>query len=181
MSYDDDVHPYTDLVLGRVDAVLLDNVLADRRTKTMAGFTTQPESVATGHYVGVLAPADAPLRDASTRSCAGRCATARSSASSASGRCGTRISRALYAQVLAGEPVAPVEGPASRTTASHTRSRWDDAPRYLPSLLRASAITLVLSCLAMALAVVLGVLDRERARLRLAASLRARAHGVRRS
>src|SRR5262249_21857407 len=28
ISYDDDVHPYEDLVLGRVDAVLLDNVLA---------------------------------------------------------------------------------------------------------------------------------------------------------
>ena len=31
VSYDDDVHPYTDLVIGRVDAVLLDNVLAERR------------------------------------------------------------------------------------------------------------------------------------------------------
>ena len=30
LSYDDDVHPYSDLVLGRVDAVLLDNVLAER-------------------------------------------------------------------------------------------------------------------------------------------------------
>jgi polar amino acid transport system substrate-binding protein len=38
VSYDDDVHPYTDLVIERVDAVLLDNVLADRRR----GFTIQP-------------------------------------------------------------------------------------------------------------------------------------------
>mgnify|MGYP003341244364 CR=1 FL=1 len=30
-SYDDDVHPYEDLAIGRVDAVLLDQVLADRR------------------------------------------------------------------------------------------------------------------------------------------------------
>ena len=34
VSYEDDVHPYTDLVLGRVDAVLLDNVLAERRQRT---------------------------------------------------------------------------------------------------------------------------------------------------
>ena len=33
VSYDDDVHPYSDLVLGRLDAVLLDNVLAERRRR----------------------------------------------------------------------------------------------------------------------------------------------------
>ena len=37
-------------------------------------------------------------------------------------------------------------------------SRWEAARRYLPSLLRASVVTLVLSCLSMALAVALGVL-----------------------
>ena len=37
-------------------------------------------------------------------------------------------------------------------------SRWDAARRYVPSLLRASVVTLVLSCLAMGLAVALGVL-----------------------
>src|SRR5262249_13872532 len=30
VSYDDDVHPYSDLQLGRVDAVVLDNVVAGR-------------------------------------------------------------------------------------------------------------------------------------------------------
>ena len=64
MSYDDDVHPYSDLLLGRVDAVLLDNVLAERRQRAMPGFTIQPQTVAIGHYVGVLAAKDAPLRDA---------------------------------------------------------------------------------------------------------------------
>src|SRR5918995_6523521 len=63
VSYDDDVHPYTDLVIGRVDAVLLDNVLAERRRLTTSGFTIQPESVAAGHYVGVLAARNASLRD----------------------------------------------------------------------------------------------------------------------
>src|SRR6476659_9557563 len=31
VSYDDDVHPYSDLLIGRLDAVVLDNVLAERR------------------------------------------------------------------------------------------------------------------------------------------------------
>ena len=55
-SYDDDVHPYSDLLLGRVDAVLLDDVLAERAMRRNAGLVTQPEAVAVGHYVGVLAP-----------------------------------------------------------------------------------------------------------------------------
>ena len=63
VSYDDDVHPYSDLVIGRVDAVLLDNVLAERRHRTVRGFTIQPQTVAIGHYVGVLAPENAALRD----------------------------------------------------------------------------------------------------------------------
>ena len=52
VSYDDDVHPYTDLILGRVDAVLFDNVLAERRKKAVPGYTVQPESAAISHYVG---------------------------------------------------------------------------------------------------------------------------------
>ena len=37
VSYDDDVHPYSDLVIGRLDAVLLDNVLAERRAARAPG------------------------------------------------------------------------------------------------------------------------------------------------
>src|SRR5204863_3470354 len=63
ISYEDDVHPYSDLVIGRVDAVLLDNVLAERRSRAMQGFSIQPDSVAIGHYVGVLSAENAPLRN----------------------------------------------------------------------------------------------------------------------
>ena len=63
LSYDDDVHPYEDLVLGRVDAVLLDNVLAERRRRALDGFTVLPDAVAIGHYIGLLSAANAPLRD----------------------------------------------------------------------------------------------------------------------
>ncbi len=83
VSYDDDVHPYSDLAVGRVDAVLLDNVLADRALRHHPGLRTQPAPVATGHYVvvsarentAVIAQVDETLRAAmrgSTRGCSGR-------------------------------------------------------------------------------------------------------------
>src|SRR5439155_14827675 len=106
VSYEDDVHPYSDLLIGRVDAVLLDNVLAERRHRAMRGFTVQPQTVAIGHYVAVLAPGNAPLRDAANQILLGAM------------RDGTleRIFRkwnvwnddqpSLHARLLAGEPVA---------------------------------------------------------------------------
>ena len=38
ISYDDDVHPYADLVAGRVDAVLLDNIIAERSLRRSGRF-----------------------------------------------------------------------------------------------------------------------------------------------
>ena len=64
VSYDDDVHPYADLAAGRVDAVLLDHIIAERALRRLGGgFVIQPEPVAFGRYVGVLARADSALRD----------------------------------------------------------------------------------------------------------------------
>jgi polar amino acid transport system substrate-binding protein len=157
VSYDDDVHPYSDLVIGRVDAVLLDHVLAERRQRTLRSFTIQPQTVAIGHYVGVLSAENAPLRDRLNE-------ILRSAM-----RDGTleRIFRkwsvwnddqpVLFARVLAGEPVPPVVGlDTSANVAAITK--WEAAKRYFPSLLRASIVTIVLSCLSMGLAVVIGVL-----------------------
>jgi len=158
VSYEDDVHPYSDLVLGRVDAVLLDNVLADRRRRFISGFTIQPESIAIGHYVGVLSASNARVRDACNEILL------------AAMRDGTleRIFRKwnvwnddqprLYARLLAGEQIIPITSSAgldARSTAS--LSALDATTRYLPSLLRASVVTIVLSCVSMALAVALGV------------------------
>jgi polar amino acid transport system substrate-binding protein len=157
VSYDDDVHPYSDLVIGRLDAVLLDNVLAERRLRAMGGFTIQPQTVAIGHYVGVLAPENAPLRDRFDEILRGAV------------RDGTleRIFRKwlvwnedqpkLHARLLAGEPIPAVIG-LDESASVATISRWAAARRYLPSLLSASVVTIVLSCLSMGLAVVLGVL-----------------------
>jgi polar amino acid transport system substrate-binding protein len=156
ISYDDDLHPFSDLVLGRLDAVLLDNVLAERRHRAIAGFTVQPTALATGHYIGVLAPGNTALRDRADE-------LLRQAM-----RDGTleRIFRRwnvwnedqplLFAHVLAGDPIPPASGFEAGSAAS--LSQWEAAKRYLPSLLRASFVTIVLSCLSMGLAVAIGVL-----------------------
>ena len=140
--------------------MLLDHVLAERRQRTMPGITIQPLTVATGHYVGVLAAANASLRDEID----GVLRTAMKDGSL------ERIFRTwnvwnddqprLYAKLLAGEVVPPVldERGIDASDGAAALSGWDAAKRYFPSLLRASGVTLVLSCLAMGLAVFLGVL-----------------------
>ena len=156
VSYDDDVHPYTDLVLGRVDAVLLDHVLAERRRQSVPGFTIQPDAVAIGHYVVVLAARQTELRDRVN------------DVLKAAMRDGTleKIFRKwgvwnadqapLHAQVVAGAPVAPVTILQGASDIERL-STWDTTRRYLPLLVRAAGVTLILSCASMALAVVLGV------------------------
>jgi polar amino acid transport system substrate-binding protein len=139
----------------------------------MSGFTIQPQTVAIGHYVGILAPKNAPLRDAANEILLGAM------------RDGTleRIFRrwnvwnddqpALHAQLLAGLPVAPISSvdsatkvanpanlanPENLANPANPASPWESARLYLPSLLRASVVTIVLSCLSMAMAIGLGVL-----------------------
>jgi len=157
VSYDDDVHPFSDLSLGRLDAVLLDNVLAERRRRSMTGLVVQQESIAVGHYVGILDQRNAPLRDAID------------DIFRRAMRDGTfeRIFRkwnvwnddqpALYSRLLAGEPVPPVVGMVGAADVA-TLSRWQATRLYVPGLLTAAVVTIVLSCLSMTLAVGLGVL-----------------------
>jgi polar amino acid transport system substrate-binding protein len=160
VSYDDDVHPYSDLALGRVDGVLLDHVLAERAMRRTPGLLTHPEAVATGHYIVITAPENVALRDRVD----GILREAMSD--------GTleRIFRKwnvwnddqprLYTRVLAmAAPLSEAADPgAVRDEAIRTSDRMSEAlPRYLPSLLQAALITLVLSCASMALAVGLGV------------------------
>lgn len=156
VSYDDDVHPYEDLVNGRLDAVLLDNVLALRRQKSVKGYVVQPETVAIGHYAGVLSREAAPLRD--------RCNEILKQAMR-DGSLQRILTKwqvwnddqpSLHARVLAGEAIEPVVG-ADLGAAASSLSTFDAVRRYLPSLLRSAVITIVLSCLSMALAVSLGV------------------------
>jgi len=156
VSYDDDVHPYSDLVIGRVDAVVLDHVLAERRQRTIPGFTIQPQSVATGHYVGVLAARNRDLRDSVNEILRGAMRDGTLERIFRKWRVWNDDQPALYQRVLAGENVPAVIGFDGAETAS-TLPTWEATRRYLPSLVSASLVTIVLSCLSMALAVALGI------------------------
>jgi His/Glu/Gln/Arg/opine family amino acid ABC transporter permease subunit len=156
VSYEDDVHPYSDLLLGRVDAVLLDNVIAERRRRQLTGVTIQPESVATGHYVGVLAPGNTALRDRVSAALLDAMRDGRLERILRRWQIWNDDQPALYARVLRGEAVAPTS--AAGDSGSPPLTRWSATRRYLPTLVRAAGVTLVLSCLSMAAAVALGVL-----------------------
>ncbi len=154
VSYDDDVHPYTDLADGRLDAVLLDHIIAARAERHTAGLITQPAPVAVGHYVGVLAPGQEVLRDR---------IDALLVAAMRDGRL-ERIYRkweifdAAQAEFLRREGTAPPEAfvlPAGRL--AQPPGPLAATVRYLPAVLRAAVISVILSCLSMALAVGVGI------------------------
>jgi polar amino acid transport system substrate-binding protein len=153
VSYDDDVHPYADLVAGRLDAVLLDHIIAQRalRRNGNEGFVILPAAAAIGHYVGVLARGDSVLRDSID-------AVLREAMRDGSLE---QIFRrwqvwddsqgALFERVLRpeGGTTAGKDGPVPAAPGR--------ALAYLPSLARAAGVTLLLSGLSMALAVLVGL------------------------
>ncbi|MGE0815631.1 MAG: ABC transporter permease subunit [Vicinamibacterales bacterium] len=155
VSYDDDVHPYSDLLLGRVDAVLLDNVLAQRAMNRAdgGGLATIERPVAAGYYVVLMAKDRTELLDR---------VNAELRAGMRDGRLETIFRKwnvwnddqpAMYQRVLAGED-SLLEAPGGGRPARP--STWVLTRRYLPALANAAVITLVLSCVSMALAVALG-------------------------
>ena len=154
VSYDDDVHPYSDLVIGRIDAVLLDNVLAERRARNLSGFAIQPQSVAIGHYVGILAARNSALRDQINDILRTAMRDGNLESIFRKWRVWNDDQPRLYARLLAAQPVAAVTGFEASPMAL---TAWQAMLGYLPSLLRASLVTIVLSCLAMILAIVLGI------------------------
>ena len=153
VTYEDDVHPYSDLVLGRVDAVVLDAVLADRGVRRNAGLVNQDTDLGVGYYVGVLAPTQASLRDRIDAVLREAMRDGRLEAIFRRWNMWNADQPRLYARVLAGEAgeLRPGTGVAAPNT-------WQAARRYLPALLQAAVVTLVLSCAAMALAVIIGAL-----------------------
>ena len=152
VSYDDDVHPYSDLVLGRVDAVVLDNVLADRAMRRNTGLVTHPEALAVGHYIVITAPENTALRDQVDRILRDAMRDGTLERTFRKWNVWNEDQPALYARLLSGEGTPSTQGTPG------TPGTLGTLNNYLPSLLRAAVITLVLSCAAMALAVALGVL-----------------------
>ena len=155
VSYEDDVHPYSDLLIGRLDAVLLDNVLADRRARTTPGFVTHPEPVATSHYVGVLAPGNDALRNQINEILKQAMKDGRLESIFRKWKVWNDDQPPLFASVLAGEPIPPIVG--YETDSIATLPKWEATRRYLPSLLRAAVVTLIMSCGAMVFAVAIGM------------------------
>jgi polar amino acid transport system substrate-binding protein len=151
VSYDDDVHPYSDLVAGRVDAVLLDNIIAERSLRRTGGFVIQPTPAATGHYVAVFARSNAALRDSANAVLRARMADGTLERTFREWNVWNDAQAAYFRRALAEAPRkdALVQAPATSNRALRT---------YLPALGRAALITLVLSCLAMTLAVSIGIL-----------------------
>lgn len=153
VSYDDDVHPYSDLVLGRVDAVVLDHVLADRALRRNAGLHTHPEALAIGHYIIITSREQASLRDRVDDVLRAAMRDGTLEAIFRKWNVWNEDQAALYQRVLdPGWAPAPVTNPLVAQGALRT------VQIYLPSLLRAALLTLVLSCGAMALAVALGMI-----------------------
>jgi polar amino acid transport system substrate-binding protein len=153
VTYEDDVHPYSDLALGRVDAVLLDYVLAERGARRNAGLVNQDADVGVGHYVGLLAPTDTRLRDEINEILRRAMRDGRLEAIFRRWDMWNEDQPRLHARILAGDAVETV--PAAVGAAGV--SPWEAARNYLPSLLRAAVITLALSCAAMMLAVFGGI------------------------
>jgi polar amino acid transport system substrate-binding protein len=159
VSYEDDVHPYSDLVLGRLDAVLLDNVLAERRRRTTPGFITQPAPVAVSHYVGLMAPGNAALRDRVNDVLKGAMRDGTLQAIFTKWGVWNEDQPSLFSRVIAGTPTEPlvVLGTQSMAPSLATMPRWEATRRYFPALLRASGLTLLFSCASMVMAVALGI------------------------
>ena len=148
LSYDDDVHPYADLARGRVDAVLLDHIIAQRALRRSGGlaFVIVAQPVALGHYVGVLARADSALRDSVD-------AVLREAMRDGSLE---QIFRrwdvwdpsqgALFERIV-----------RSNTAAATGSTATSHVVAYLPSLARAAGVTALVSLLSMMLAVIVGL------------------------
>ena len=147
VSYDDDVHPYTDLVAGRLDAVLLDHVIAERSLARTGGFVIQPAAAATGYYVGVFARADTARRDSANAILRARMGDGTLERVFREWKVWDDAQADFFRRELAADAERRAQTPAA--SASEVRA-------YLPGLARAAAITLALSCLAMLLAVGVG-------------------------
>jgi polar amino acid transport system substrate-binding protein len=151
VTYEDDVHPYSDLALGRVDAVLLDYVLAERGVRRNPGLLNQDATVDIGYYVGILAPHNTALRDQINDILRRAMADGRLEAIFRKWEMWNEDQPDLYARLTSGGDTSPA---AARTVPPTGMS--EAAARYLPALVKAAGISLLLSALAMALAVVLG-------------------------
>jgi polar amino acid transport system substrate-binding protein len=151
--YDDDVAPYSDLASGRVDAVLLDNVLADRSTRQVKGLHIQPATIATSHYVIIVSPGNPALRDQVNEILRAAMRDGRLEAILRKWNVWNQDQPRLFAELT--DAAAAPPKPEAKTAPDP--SKFEMTRAQLPLLLIAAWRTLYLSCLSMALAVTLGM------------------------
>ena len=149
VSYDDDIHPYSDLVAGRVAGVLLDHIIAERSLRRMSGFVVLPQPIATGYYVAAFARRDSVLRDSADVILRARMKDGSLERTFREWGVWDSSQVKHSARVLSASTTGPV---------TQLASSEGTMAAYLPALLRAAMITLALSCLSMMLAVLVGIL-----------------------
>jgi polar amino acid transport system substrate-binding protein len=114
-----------------------------------AGLVTHPEPLAVGHYIIITAPENTALRDRVDQILREAMKDGTLESIFRKWNVWNEDQPRLYARL---------ENPSESVPDAATPPTGELVFRYLPSLLRAAAITLILSCAAMALAVILGVL-----------------------
>jgi polar amino acid transport system substrate-binding protein len=164
VSYDDDVHPYEDLQQGRLDAVLLDNIIAARSMRRTPGLYTHfDKPVARGHYIIVLARGNTALRDSIDEILKARMRDGSLQRIDRKWRIWDAFQQPFFDRVsrVSAEATADVASTPAAVLAPPLPSqatRRSTIRAYLPALFRAALITIVMSCLAMALAIGAGML-----------------------
>jgi polar amino acid transport system substrate-binding protein len=134
--YSGQEEPYRDLALGRIDAVLLDSLIAERYGLRNPALELADADVSRGTYVAAVRRGEADLRDALNRALDDMEARGELSA--------------IFAKYhLPPQPTAP------RAAAAEQPARFDAAQLVL--FLRGALVTLFVSLLAMALAIPLGL------------------------
>lgn len=140
--YEGNEEPYLDLEAGRVDGVLLDNIIADRYGCNRAAVECLPEEVARGSYVIGIRKTDPELKDALDQAIA---------AMQADGELERILRKAGLWDARQTEPPPPI--PAA-TGGRDTRFDLEELAKFGS----AAGVTLALSVAAFLLAVPIGML-----------------------
>lgn len=152
--YENTINPYSDLTAGRVDAVLLDHIVAQTSLKRVGGFVIQPLPVSTSSYVALFARRDSLLRDSANAVLRARMRDGSLERTYRKWGVWDSTQAAHFASVLAADPGAAMPGAASAGDGDSQATA--SMATYLPALLRAALITLLISVASMVIAVLLG-------------------------
>jgi polar amino acid transport system substrate-binding protein len=147
--YEGQEEPYFDLQHGRVEAVLLDQIIADRYGCPLAGIECLPHEIARGTYVIGLRPQDATLASAVDDAVAGLVADGELRAILQSWHLWSEDQRGLAATALPDTTMLPDPRPRPRASLD---------VRQLALFLEGAVATVLLSLASFAIAMPLGLL-----------------------